>query len=159
MRFLLMLLSTLATLSAALPAVADSNNIYVKPFAGNMDSVYPRVSAALEAHGFFVVFEPNIGENIKGMAEKWGVDYNRNKLSGIRSMVFCNGGYVNQLSNSDPNLLALCPLHLTLIEKDGNTRVLFTRPSSIAKGSKAEPIARNLEQDIIKAIKSATIPK
>ncbi len=44
--------------------------------------------------------------------------YNRSKLSAIRSMVFCNGWYANQVSNKDPHMLALCPLHMTLIEKE-----------------------------------------
>ncbi|MDQ7048948.1 MAG: hypothetical protein Q9M92_05155 [Enterobacterales bacterium] len=39
------------------------------------------------------------------------------------------GWYANQVSNEDPMMLGLCPLHLTPIEQTGQTTVLFNRPS------------------------------
>jgi len=59
------------------------------------------------------------------------------------------------VSNADPELLALCPLHITLIQKDGTTRVLFVRPTAVAKGSKAMSVATEIEQDVVKAIDAA----
>ena len=101
-----------------------------------------------------MVFEPNIGKNLSGFAERWGDQYNRSKLSAIRSMVFCNGWYANQVSNKDPSMLALCPLHMTLIEKDGNTTALFVRPTVIAADSPAKGILSELESEVISAIKA-----
>ena len=80
----------------------------------DLQTVYSSVYKALEDNRFFVVFEPDIGSNLAGFAERWGADYNRNKLSGIRPMVFCSAWYANQVSNLEPRLLALCPLHLTV---------------------------------------------
>lgn len=119
-----------------------------------MDTVYHSVYKSLEDNGFYVVFEPDIGKNLSNFADKWGKDYNRNKLESIRSMVFCNGWYANLMSNADPSMLSLCPLHVTLIQKSGKTTVLFVKPTSVAKGSKAEKVAQELESEVIKAIES-----
>lgn len=119
------------------------------------ERAYQQVYAALEEHRFFVVFEPDIQRNLAGFAERWGDDYNRNKLDGIRSMVFCNAWYANQVSNADPAMMALCPLHVTLIHKAGETRVLFISPVAVAKGSGAEAIARELEAAVVEAMTAA----
>ncbi len=134
---------------------ADSSNVRVWNIDKDLETSYKVVYKNLEDNRFFVVFEPDIQGNISGFAERWGEDYNRNKLEGIRAMVFCNGWYANAVSNADPDMLALCPLHITLIQKDGATRVLFVRPTAVAKGSKAMSVAKEIEQDVAKAIDAA----
>lgn len=136
---------------------AASSHVKVWQMEGDLDSVYDLVYTSLEDNRFFVVFEPNIQKNISSFAEKWGEDYNRNNLQGIRSMVFCNGWYANAVSNADPDMMALCPLHITLIQREGKTRILFARPTSIAKGSKAETIAAEIENDVSKALDAAVL--
>jgi uncharacterized protein (DUF302 family) len=121
----------------------------------DLETSYKTIYNALENNKFFVVFEPDIQHNLSRFAERWGNDYNRNKLEAIRAMVFCNGWYANQVSNADPDMLAMCPLHITLVQKEGHTRVLFIRPTVIAKGSKAMEIAGELEQDVSKALDEA----
>jgi hypothetical protein len=150
-RFVVVLLCVLwlAPLSAAAPQVR------VWTVDKNLETAYPVVYQALEVHKFFVVFEPDIQSNLSRMAERWGDDYNRNKLDGIRAMVFCNGWYANQVSNADPDMLALCPLHITLVEQGGSTRILFVKPSAVAQGSKAEALASELEQAVADAIAAA----
>lgn len=143
---LLALLLSVATLAHAAPGV------YEKSVQQPLEAVYKRVNQSLDNNGFYVVFEPDLGKNLAGMAEKWGQDYNQSKLDGIKSMVFCSGWYANAISNADPTMLALCPLHVTLIHKAGKTTVLFLRPTHAARGSKAEKLAKELEQDVIKAI-------
>jgi uncharacterized protein (DUF302 family) len=135
-------------------AMADSTMIYEKDVKGDMDATYKEVFTALENNGYFVLFEPNIGKNLASFKQRWGKDYNKNQLEAIRSMVFCNGWYANQMSNADPQMLALCPLHISLVYKDGITRILFVRPSLVATGSPAEKIALELEQDVIRTIES-----
>ena len=120
-----------------------------KPLVEVYDNVYKR----LEDARFFVVFEPNIGENLARFSEKWGDDYNKNNLTAIRSMIFCNGWYANKVSNLDPDMLGFCPLHLSLIEKDGKTIVLFNRPSIIAKSSPAKELLLTIETEVIEAIR------
>ncbi|MGH8751285.1 MAG: hypothetical protein ACREUV_06235 [Burkholderiales bacterium] len=139
----------------SLNATAGSPAVYEKRVKVDLDGAYVSVSKALEDSNFFVVFEVDIGKNIAGFAKKWGEDYNRNKLEGIKSMVICSGWYVNQISNADPSMLALCPLHVTLTHKAGMTSILFIKPGVVARGSPAEKIAQEIENKMVKAIESA----
>lgn len=121
----------------------------------DLETSYDIIYKSLEDNRFFVVFEPDIQKNLSHFAERWGEDYNRNGLEGIRSMMFCNGWYANAVSNADPDMLALCPLHITLVQKDGVTRILFARPTVIAADSKAQEVAREIEQGVSKALDEA----
>ena len=151
MKSTLILLLALASANA----LAESPAVYEKSFDQNLDTAYPRVYKALEGNGFKVVYEIDMQENLTKFAAKNAVkDFNLNQLEGIKSMVFCNGPLAVKISNADPTMLALCPLHLTLTQKAGRVTVLFARPGVIAKGSKAEAPAKELEEKVIKAIES-----
>ncbi len=113
------------------------------------------VYQALENERLWVVFEADIGAALEGMAARLGEDYNRNRLEGIRSMVFCSARHANAVANADPRMLALCPLHLTLYGRDGQTHVVFVRPGVVAAGSPAAPVAAGLEQKVGAAIEAA----
>ncbi|TCV90139.1 DUF302 domain-containing protein [Sulfurirhabdus autotrophica] len=144
----------LALLIFSHTAFSATSNVYEKSVSKDMEATYQNVYKALEDNGFYVIFEPNIGKNLEKFSAKWGKEYNQNKLESIRSMVFCSAWYANQISNSDPSLLALCPLHITLTHKSGQTTILFIKPSVVAKGSAAEKIAKELENDVIKSLES-----
>jgi len=136
-------------------AFAESPAVYEKSFDQNLDTAYKRVYKALEGNGFKVVYEIDMQDNLTKFAAKNAVkDFNLNQLEGIKSMVFCNGPLAVKISNADPAMLALCPLHLTLTQKAGRVTVLFVRPGVIAQGSKAETPAKELEEKVIKAIES-----
>jgi len=122
-----------------------------------ISAVYDRVYKSLENARFFVVFEPNIGKNLARFSEKWGDDYNRNNISSIRSMIFCNGWYANKVSNLDPNMLGFCPLHITLFEREGTTTVLFNRPGVMAENSPARELLMKIEGEVIEAIKQGLL--
>lgn len=146
-RFLLLLMALLLSNAAhAEPAV------YKASVEAEFDTVYAAVYEALEQKRMWVVFEPDIGANMKRSAERWGEDYNRNELERIRSMVFCNPWWANRVANADPDMLALCPLHLSLTHKDGETTVVFLRPDFIARGSEAEGVSQELTELVIRAI-------
>jgi len=129
--------------------------VFVHTVKGKMSKIYKRLFMGLENNGYYVIFEPNIGRNLAHFAKRWGKDYNVNKIESIRSMVFCNGWYANKVSNVDPDMLALCPLHITLTHKAGITKVLFIKPAHISQGSPANSIAFELEQDVIRIIKES----
>ena len=133
-------------------AEAEIKGVYSQTVDKPVAAVYDKVYQSLEDARFFVVFEPNIGANLTRFSKNWGDDYNQNNLSEIRSMVFCNGWYANKVSNQDPNMLGFCPLHLTLIERNGKTTVLFNRPSVIAQHSPAEALLAKIESEVIEAI-------
>lgn len=137
---------------ASVYAEQKASVVYSQQANNPLSKVYDRVYKSLEDARFFVVFEPNIGANLARFSEKWGDDYNRNQLTGIRSMVFCNGWYANKVSNLDPNMLGFCPLHLTLVEREGTTTVLFNRPSVMAHNSPAKELLEKIEMEVIEAI-------
>lgn len=147
-----------ALLCATLPAWAGSPAIYEKQIKGDLDKNYDKVNKSLEDSGFFVIFEPNIGKNLDGRAKEIGKEYNLNKLEGIRSMIFCNARYANRLSNLDPSALALCPLHVTLIQKAGITTVLFVKPGAVVQSGPAAPLALEIEASVEKSIEAAAQP-
>jgi uncharacterized protein (DUF302 family) len=163
--FCVLLLIPIATLLAAPQSVSKQVKnasvqranplIYDRTVIGKMDEVYKSIFTALENNSYYVIFEPNIGKNLSHFAKRWGDDYNKNKLTSIRSMVFCSTWYANQISNIDPSLLALCPLRITLYSKDKETHILFVRPGKVAGPSKAHKIAKELEDDVIRTIELA----
>jgi len=146
------LLTFLISFSFATTLLAGNPALYKKTIDKPMSAAYDSVYAALEDNHFYVVFEANIGKNMAGFSDRWGNEYNTNKLTAIRSMVFCNVVYANRVANADPDMLALCPLRATLIEKDGKTTILFVRPASMAKDSKALPILREVEKKVTGAM-------
>ena len=152
MKQLLRNLIVVFSLGLCAVSYAGSPMIYEKQVKGELENTYKQVFNALENNGYYVIFEPNIGKNLAHFKKRWGKDYNKNNLEAIRSMVFCNGWYANQMSNADPQMLALCPLHISLVHKEGMTRILFVRPSLVATGSPAEEVALELEQDVIRTI-------
>ena len=134
---------------------AESPAVYEKSFDQNLDTAYKHVYKALTDNGFKVVYEIDMLENLTKFSQKNAVTgFNLNKLEGIKSMVFCNGSLAVKISNADPAMLALCPLHLTFTQKAGRVSILFVRPGVIAQGSKAEAPAKELEEKVIKAIES-----
>ncbi len=132
---------------------ASSNTIYSSSVKADFEQTYKHIYRALENNRLFVVFEPDIGANLSTFAKRWGEDYNRNKLERLKSMVFCNAWYANQVSNKAVNMTAMCPLHITLTYREGMTSIYFVRPDAIAKGSKAASIAHELTELVIKSIK------
>jgi len=141
----LMLLSTLTTASPVLKL----------SLTGSFEDNYNHVSEALEQNRFYVIFEPNIGNSLSNFKERWGDEYNQNGYDEIRSLVFCNPWYVNQVINKDPEMAALCPLSVTLLHKGNQTEVMFLRPSTLKPESPAQEILIELENDITKALKQA----
>ncbi len=130
----------------------SSSTVYKHTIDKPVSEVYDGIYKNLEDARFFVVFEANIGLNLKRFSKKWGNDYNKNKLTEIRSMVFCNGWYANQVSNQDPDMLGFCPLHISLIERDSKTTVLFNRLSVMGVNSPAQALLKKIELDVIAAI-------
>jgi uncharacterized protein (DUF302 family) len=145
----------LSLLFIAAPLSAAPDGIYTRSVDIAVDEAYTSLYAALEEQKFWVVFEADMGQRMANMAERWGDDYNRQGLSAIKSMVFCNIDWTNRIASVDPALLALCPLHMSLYEKDGRTTITMLRPSSIAAGSPGIDAARELEKQLIGVIDKA----
>ena len=169
MKLIIFFISTLLLISSPLYAakVAETPasktevkkvgpSVFERRIKRSEPAVYKQLFSALENNGYYVVFETNIGKNLSRFAQRWGDDYNKNKLDSIRSLIFCNGWYANKVGNADPKMLALCPMHITVTHKKGITSILYVRPSQVAKDSPASKVATELEQDVIRIIN--TIP-
>ncbi len=144
------------TAPRSLTALPDEERmVYIKKRRKPLTVLYKSIFRALEHNGYFVLIEPNIGKNLSHFAQRWGRDYNRNKLEEIRSMVFCNAWYANKVGNADPYMLALCPLHITLFQKGNLTTIVFVRPGMVASQSPAREVAEELEKDVIRIIENA----
>lgn len=150
-RFLVLVLACLLTASAyAAPAA-----VYEKSAKMPLNTAFSHLEHSLKAHKFKVVFRIPISKKLAAHKREFGASYNRSKLQGIRALVFCNGWFANAVSNADPEMLAVCPMHLTVIEKDGMATALFVRPSVVGAGSAAEPVLKKLEAKVISAIDAA----
>ena len=145
----LILLLFLLTISTLSPAIAGG--IFKKTVQMNFDTAYKHVYTALEKHRFFVIDEIDMGESLARFKDKWK-DFNLNKLEQQKIMIICNGWYANQVGNADTDMLALCPMRVTLLHKNGMTTVLFAKPSTFAADSKALPILTEIETTITGAI-------
>ncbi len=121
----------------------------------DLETVYESVYNALEENKYFIIFEANISANLARFSEQWGESYNRSQLQGIRAMVICNPWYTNEVSNQDPDMLVLCPLQLTVYQKDGITHVGFARPTHVGAGSDAMPLLKEIESVLSSAVEQA----
>lgn len=120
----------------------------------DLETTYGNVYRSLEDNDLFVIFEADIGRNLHGLAGQWGDNYNRNHLQGVRSMVFCSPWYTNEISNLDPRLLALCPMHITLYRQDNTTHITFTRPAYVGQRSAAAGLLEGLEARVSAAVEA-----
>lgn len=145
-------------LSIVALTVQAAPSVYRQDVQAPMPEVYQQLYQALESKKMWVVFEPDMGSSIAGLSGRLGENYNRNGLQGIRSLVTCNAWYANEVSNLDPAMLALCPLRVTVIHKDGTTSMLFARPSVHAQSSAALPLLQEIEGIVIEAIQSVARP-
>jgi len=89
--------SELVPATKAATATATEPRVYKKTIKGDFTATYQKVFTSLENNGYFVLIEPNIGKNLSNYEQRWGNNYNKNQLEAIRSLVFCNGWYANEM--------------------------------------------------------------
>jgi len=118
------------------------------------DEAYQALYAALEEARFYVIFEANIGQNLARHAGRWGENYNRNRFEHMKSMLICNPWYANQALNLDPRFMAMCPLSVGVIYKQGITTVYFKRLDNVAGSSAADDLLWEVENTIVSAIET-----
>ena len=137
-----------------LPASAIAEGIYKQTTSMTFEATYKKIYQLLEENRFWIINEIDMGQNLSRFKDKWE-DYNLNRLEHIKIMIICNGWYANKVSNTDPDMLALCPMHVTVHSRAGTSTVLFAKPSTFAPNSKALPVLQEAEQGVIDAIKKA----
>lgn len=137
------------------PPELSAEWLYRKEVRAPLETLYRGLYEELERSRLYVVAELNIGKNLARNAERWGEDYNRNRFEGVRSMVLCNPWYANQVLNRAPDMMALCPMSITLLYKEGVSVVLFERLLPAAAGSPVEDLFWQVENTIVAAIETA----
>ncbi len=148
-------LASVILLFPMLVGAAESAGILRLTSSLPLAEAYSKVYASLEDEKFWVVFEADMGSRMAKFADKWGDEYNRRGLGAVKGMVFCNIWWTNRVANADPDLLALCPLHLSLYERDGETVLVMPRLSMIAQGSEGRDRALELEQELTAILRAA----
>ena len=136
---------------------APETNVYSVTYNSSMDTVEKNILNYFKSAKLVVPWKLDILEEFKkkGLDKKFGDEFNKNNLTSVRTIIACNGKFGNMIMNTDPTMMAYCPIRITLVEKDGKTTVLFVRPSSAPRASKAYKILVKLEKKVIGAIEAA----
>ena len=147
------LLACLLTFSAW----AAETNVYKVTYNVGVEKTLENMLKQFKAEGLLVVWQLDILAEFKerGLDKKLGEDFNRPKLDAVRTMIVCNGMLGNAIVNADADMMAYCPVRITLTEKDGVTTILYVRPSSAPRDSKAYPALLKLENKVTKAIEAS----
>jgi len=147
---------TLCALNLSLWA-GSLTNVYSVTYKSSIDDVEENILTHFKSEKLVVPWKLDILEEFKrkGLNKKFGKNFNTSNLSSVRTIVACNGKFGNMIMNADPKMMAYCPIRITLVEKDHKTTVLFVRPSSAPRDSKAYKILVKLENKVINAIESA----
>ena len=143
---LILLSTTLLTASSAIYKVAAH-----QPFAVSMHAL----KKSLEAQHLFIIAKADISGTLARMKGKLGKAYNKRGYDKVKSIIFCNPFYANDVLNSDPDMMALCPLKIMLLEKNGTTTALFVRPTALSGKSPAGKTLSTVERKVKMALKAA----
>lgn len=136
---------------------AAESNVYKVAYKVPVDKVINNILTKFKAEGLVVVWQLDILEEFrqKGLDKKFGENFNKAGLSAVKTMIVCNGKFGNDIINADSDMMAYCPVRITLTEKDGVTTVLYVRPSSAPRDSKAYPSLMQLEKKVTKSIEES----
>lgn len=131
-----------------------ANNVYVKVVNLPMAGVYESLLKSLSDNSLTVVTQIDILKKLhaSGLAKKLGKDFNTNHLTGIKSIIACNGSIANTIANTDPTMMSFCPIRVTLVEQEGKTTITYVKATSAPKDSKAYTHLKKLEGKVIKSI-------
>ena len=143
-------------LVALLSVSLFAESVYTKTYTAPASEVYAKLIKALDEAHLIVVSEIDILAKFKaaGLPKKLGKEFNTNNLTAIKAIIACNGKFGNSIANSDPQMMAFCPVRITVVEKEGKTSVLYVRPTSGTQESKAHASLEALEKKVISTIGS-----
>jgi len=131
------------------------NGIYKVSAKKDFSSALKSLTHTLDKQNLYIISKANISSTLKRMKNKLGADYNKQHFDSVTSIIFCNPFYANEVMNLDPDMMALCPLKIMLMEKNGKTTALFVLPTTHASKSSAKKVLKEIENKVKKALKSA----
>jgi len=149
-------MKTVLTLLLFLTINVMANNVYTKTYDVSMQTLYPKLLNAMNKAHLVVVSEIDILGKFKaaGLPKAFGKNFNTNNLTGIKAVIACNGWFGNEVANSDPEMMAYCPVRVTVVERDGKTTISYVKASSAPKDSQAYPILKKLTHKVVTIIDS-----
>ncbi|MGE0738992.1 DUF302 domain-containing protein [Sulfurimonas sp.] len=141
----------------SLSLMAAETNVFKASYKAPIDKVMQNIRDKFKADMLIIVWELDILEEFKtrGLVQKLGAEYNKAGVTAVKTFVACNGMIGNSIINADADMMAYCPVRITLTEKDGVTSVLYVRPTSAPRDSKAYPALVKLENKVVAAIQGS----
>ena len=133
---------------------AASESVYTKVIDENYDSYMPKFKIALKANHMNVVSELDLMERfskVKG-AEKYRGGFEKQGITKVTSLVTCIGLVGLQVAAAEPDMMALCPVRITVMAKGDKTVVTFIRNQYVAKGTAVEDTVARLDNAIIDTV-------
>lgn len=149
--------NVMLTLMFLIVTSLSAHDVYVKAVDEPLQTLYPKLLASLKQNQMMVVSEIDILAKFKeaGLPEKFGKEFNTNDLEGVKAIIACNGFFGNAVANADPEMMALCPVRITLIQHAGKSKILYSLPSKASQGSDAHAVLEKLESKVIAALEGA----
>ena len=132
-----------------------SSIIYKVSIKKDFSSALQHITKTLEDQNLYIISKADISGTLARMKAKLGKDQNQRNYEKVQSIIFCNPFYANDVLNADPDMMALCPLKIMLMTKQGKTTALFVLPSKLAGKSSAKKILIEIENKVKKALKKA----
>ena len=132
-----------------------SSSIYKVSVNEDFRSALHNIKKTLEDQNLYIISKADISGTLASMKGKLGKDYNKRGYEVAKSIIFCNPFYANDVMNADPDMMALCPLKIMLMTKNGKTTALFVLPSKLSGKSPAKKILIEVENRVKKALKKA----
>ena len=131
------------------------SGIYKVSVKKDFSSTLEMLTKTLDDERLYIISKADISATLKRMKGKLGKEYNKRGYTKVQSIIFCNPFYANDILNLDPDMMALRPLKIMLLEKNGKTTALFVPPSIFTQKSPAKKVLKEVEDKVKKALKNA----
>lgn len=138
---------------ALIPIVSIARPLYIRAVHAPMGVVYKNLVVALGRQGFKVPWGMNIEKRLRMANHALHLpNFNAQHLTDVRAMIACNPFFFNTIANADPAMIALCPLHITLVSKAGVTYIQYPKEIALAAHTPVAKIARLMDRKMERAI-------
>lgn len=135
------------------PTIALARPLYIRAIHAPIGVVYKNLVISLGHEGFKVPWGLDIEKHLKMANKKLHLpNFNAQHLSDVRAMIVCNPFLFNTIANEDPTMIELCPLHITLVSKNGMTYVQYPKESELAAHTPVAAVAKLIDTKIERAI-------
>ena len=135
---------TAAAAVAASGSLSVAGNPKLRPLP---DGVIARIGN-WRPDSMLAILESLAGQGVATANSPTAIRLGRDHWATIRTLAEAGLPVPETVAGADPDLLALCPLRVSLYERGGRTAVVFARPTVVAQGSPGAAIAAEVEQGL-----------